>query len=107
MRSPGLEKQSVRDVARGVHRPDPPAAQRAPPAPGLILQRALGNRAFGRFVQAKLRVGPPGDRFEREADRVADAVVSGSAPAPAIPAAAPSIQRMCAECEEEQQAAGG
>ncbi|HWM94881.1 MAG TPA: DUF4157 domain-containing protein [Thermoanaerobaculia bacterium] len=29
-------------------------------------------------VQPKLRVNPPGDRFEREADRVADQVVRGS-----------------------------
>ena len=44
----------------------------------------------GELVQAKLMVGPPGDRFEQEADRVADAVMDGQ-----------SVQRMCAECEEE------
>ncbi|HEX6913301.1 MAG TPA: hypothetical protein VF142_23045, partial [Longimicrobium sp.] len=31
-------------------------------------------------VQAKLAVGAPGDRWEREADRVADAVMRGAMP---------------------------
>ena len=39
-------------------------------------------------VLAKLEVGPPGDAFEREADAVADAVVSGWDASPARPAAA-------------------
>src|SRR5712691_6862946 len=65
--------------------------------PMIRLQRAIGNQAVqrmlqtsGELVQAKLMVGPPGDRFEQEADRVADAVMDGQ-----------SVQRMCAECEEE------
>ncbi|MCE7936996.1 hypothetical protein DCC79_00305 [bacterium] len=44
------------------------------------LQRALGNQAMGRVVQAKLKVGPPGDRHEQEADRMAASVMTGSAP---------------------------
>ena len=32
--------------------------------------------ANGRVLQAKLRLGEPDDRFEREADRMADAVLS-------------------------------
>jgi hypothetical protein len=39
------------------------------------LARALGNRAFGQVLQPKLRVGAPDDRYEREAERVADAVM--------------------------------
>jgi uncharacterized protein DUF4157 len=46
-------------------------------------------------LQAKLRVGAVDDPLECEADRVADAVVSGSA--------APSVQRKCAACEEEEK----
>ena len=44
---------------------------------------SVGNRALAGAVQAKLEVGPAGDRYEREADRVAHGVVSsiGSAPA--------------------------
>jgi hypothetical protein len=37
----------------------------------LRLQRQIGNRATTRLIQAKLNVGPAGDRYEQEADRVA------------------------------------
>ncbi len=51
-----------------------------------VLQRALGNDAFGVLqaklmdgaqlpVQTKLIMGQPGDKYEQEADRVADAVM--------------------------------
>ncbi|MCB1985629.1 MAG: DUF4157 domain-containing protein [Burkholderiales bacterium] len=64
-----------------------------------------------RNIQTKLKIGQPGDRYEQEADRVAEQVVSGSmagaavAGAPAIRPAngTQSIQRMCEECEEELQ----
>ena len=49
------------------------------PAELASLQRTLGNRAMGAMllppVQAKLIVNAGGDRYEREADRVADAVM--------------------------------
>jgi len=46
----------------------------------LFLQRTVGNRAVSRLIrsgglQAKLRIGQPGDVYEQEADRVADAVM--------------------------------
>ena len=46
----------------------------------LYLQRTIGNQAVQRMVrsgalQAKLRIGQPGDKYEQEADRVADAVM--------------------------------
>jgi len=48
-------------------------------APALLaLQRMHGNRYVQRVVagiQAKLAVGQPGDVYEQEADRVADAVM--------------------------------
>jgi hypothetical protein len=63
---------------------DPLALQRAIADPGvaspsdiLALQRLAGNRAVTRLIQAKLTVGPAGDKYEQEADRVADQVVSG------------------------------
>jgi hypothetical protein len=67
---------------------DVPAAQRASNA--LVLQRAAGNRAVARLaksqastkdrptsgtMQAKLTVGPAGDSYEQEAERVADRVM--------------------------------
>jgi len=48
----------------------PPALQHA-----LFLQRSFGNHALDQFIQAKLRIGQPGDRYEQEADRVADEVM--------------------------------
>ena len=63
---------------------DPRPAAIAARAPLVPLQHSIGNRAVGRLVQAKLIVGRPGDRFEREADRVADQVMrmpDGAAPA--------------------------
>ena len=45
------------------------------PSQLLFLQHAYGNRAVQRLIQCKLSVSQPGDRYEREADRVAEAVV--------------------------------
>jgi len=51
-----------------------PPLQRASALRGL--QQTHGNRYVGRLaVQAKLRLGPAGDRYEQEADRVAQRVV--------------------------------
>ena len=59
--------------------------QRAEIAPGslragqvLQLQRTVGNRATGQLLQAKLKLGPVGDVYEQEADRVAAQVVHAS-----------------------------
>ncbi len=50
------------------------ARQRPQPPPGLARAR------IGARIQAKLAVSAPGDAYEREADRVADAVVAGHPP---------------------------
>lgn len=72
-----------------------------------------GNQAIQRrlqscSIQAKLTVSQPADPFEREADRVADTVMRMQVPE-AIAGSAlangsrlPAIQRLCSECEEEQ-----
>ena len=46
----------------------------------LFLQRTAGNQVVSRLMrsgalQAKLRIGQPGDKYEQEADRVVDAVM--------------------------------
>lgn len=46
-----------------------------------ILQQTIGNRATGRLIRAKLKVGRPDDQYEQEADRVAEQVTSMPAPA--------------------------
>lgn len=67
----------------------------------LSLQRAIGNQAVGRLIksgalQAKLRIGQTGDKYEQEADRVADAVMR----MPQAVSGTPGIQRACPKCEE-------
>lgn len=44
------------------------------------------------FIQTKLSVNQPGDIYEREADAVADQVMSGT-----------TVQRKCSECEKEEE----
>jgi len=65
----------------------------------LFLQRTVGNQAVQRLIksgalQAKLRIGQPGDVYEQEADRVADAVMR-------MPE--PEMQRQVEEEEEEEE----
>jgi Domain of unknown function (DUF4157)/D-alanyl-D-alanine carboxypeptidase len=85
----------------------PPLPTRAPLHPILQLQRLIGNRAVSQLIQAKLKVSQPGDVFEQEADRIAEAVMR--MPDPRMlkkvaisqhPQQSP-IQRVCSECEEE------
>ncbi|MBN1136784.1 MAG: DUF4157 domain-containing protein [Anaerolineae bacterium] len=53
---------------------DPESAR---PADVLALQRVAGNQAVSHLIQTKLTVGPADDHYEREAERVAEQVVSG------------------------------
>lgn len=46
------------------------------PQAALALQRLAGNRAVSGLIQARLVVGPAGDRYEQEADRVAEQVLA-------------------------------
>jgi len=64
----------------------------------LFLQRTIGNQAVQRLIksgalQDKLRIGQPGDVYEQEADRVADAVMR-------MPE--PGMQRQVEPEEEEE-----
>jgi hypothetical protein len=70
-------------------------AQRAPVL--LALQRTHGNRYVQRVVtgiQAKLKVGQPGDVYEQEADRVAEQVMR---------MLEPHVQRQAEEEEEQEE----
>jgi Domain of unknown function (DUF4157) len=72
----------------------------------------VGNRAAmlglgAALVQPKLRIGSPGDVFEQEADRVAQAVAcrspSGIAKGRSLQTPPPgSVPRKCAKCEQEE-----
>ena len=74
----------------------------ARPSDILTLQRLVGNRAVTRLIQTKLTVGPAGDRYEQEADRVAEQVVGSQWSADRHrPTSAQPVQRQ--EEEEEVQ----
>ena len=80
-------------------------------------QSTAGLRAAGGVLQAKLFINEPGDAYEQEADRVADAAMRMPEPvrprAPTVQiASAPSLQRKCAcggsegecaACKEERE----
>jgi len=64
--------------------------------------RAGRPRAVPPLIQPKLVVGEVNDPLEHEADRMAEAALTGSAvPAPSHPAGL--LQRKCAACEAEEQ----
>jgi hypothetical protein len=83
--------------------------------PVLRLQRTIGNQAVTRMlsrarpaIQAKLTVNQPGDRYEQEADRVADQVMR--IPDPVAPAELQAstggslgVQRKCSACKAEDE----
>jgi hypothetical protein len=78
-----------------------PAPESLPEHPLLLLRHSMGNRAVGRLLQTKLKVGPSGDRFEQEADRVAEQVMRMPAPpAPEVEPAESQVQRACHLCGE-------
>lgn len=76
------------------------------------LQQTHGNqvvqRLAGQGIQPKFEVGPPNDRYEREAERVARAVTSDSDPTsqhtdhPIV--SGERVQRMCPRCQKRHAA---
>lgn len=101
----------------GERAPFPGPLERTPEQMLLHLQQAVGNRATQALlasgtIQPKLRVGPPDDLLEREADRVADSIVrmpeatAGESTTDAItsiqPTSSARAQRTCHECLEEE-----
>ncbi|MEH2165145.1 MAG: DUF4157 domain-containing protein [Nostoc sp.] len=79
-----------------------------------LLSQAIQQRSFGhdisrislRCPQAKLTVGEPGDKYEQEADRVANQVMRMVVPdklnPPTVEPLQDSLQRKCATCEQEE-----
>lgn len=53
-------------------------------------------------IQAKLKINRIDDQFELEADRTADAVMSGSPPPHVTPVDGAAVQSKCADCEDEE-----
>lgn len=61
----------------------------------LKLHQTIGNQAIGRIIQAKLTIGQPGDKYEQEADSVADTVMRMREP--------PVVRRQMPEPENEEE----
>lgn len=80
--------------------------------PILDPQQGLGNQVMQHLlqagvIQARLKIGRPGDKYEQEAEQVAEAVMRMPDPGASDRAVAPGqetdvrVQRMCTQCEEE------
>lgn len=65
----------------------------AQPFFGKSVSQTVQGKPASPFFQAKLSVNQPNDPYEREADTVANAVVQKK----------PGIQRVCTECEKENE----
>lgn len=100
---PGMEQQ--RQPATIVQRikADPRSLSRADV---MHLQSSIGNQALGKLlrgvhktpIQAKLTIGQPGDKYEQEADRMADQVMRMPEPVNPVNTTSPIQQQ-----EEEEQ----
>jgi hypothetical protein len=81
-----------------------PSGQLAPEA---AVSRYGKDLASGTFLQTKLTVNTPGDRYEREADAMADRVMhmpsGGDLTSPSLTPLPGGVQRKCAACEEEEK----
>jgi hypothetical protein len=105
--------KQVQSKTSGTQARKPAAQARQSTAdPATQFQRALGNSAVTKtasappWVQAKLAVSEPGDRHEREADRVADRVMRMPMPAQPpddVSKRNPAIQRKCDSCGPEDE----
>ena len=96
-------------AGRTARRPAKPG--RSPAVPAAALQRALadprtatpsaihalqqryGNRAVQRLIQARLQVGPAHDRYEQEADDMANRMLRGQGRTPGAARSAGAVQR--------------
>ena len=76
-------------------------ARRSSPAGARGYSNAVSRALRSGTLQAKLKVGPQNDAYEREADAVASRVMEGRSSGPISTLEGGALQRMCAECEEE------
>lgn len=79
---------------------------RSPVEKILYLQRTIGNQSIQRLMksealQAKLTISAPGDRYEREADRVAEQVMRMPEPAVQLEASCPFAKG--SSCKEKEE----
>src|SRR5215471_4568368 len=108
---PKVSRQS-QTLVNQVHAVQPAKPSSSVPAQRSASHPRMGNQAAQRLLldgvmQAKLAINQPGDRFEQEADRIADAVMRMPEPANVQSLrgfsvnSIPAVQRVCPECQEE------
>lgn len=101
MERQGVTKTNRRHQQKGTQPAVKPAlSTRAPVHPLQYLHQTLGNQAISRFIQAKLRIGQPGDKYEQEADRVAEQVMRTPS---AQTTKSEVVQRQGGKPEEEEE----
>lgn len=101
-----IEKKKWTDSGNSVaqtERSNPSQFTASPIERILFLQRTIGNRAVESMIrsgtlQTKLKIGEPGDEYEKEADRVAEQVMR--MPEPHVSTDNFQIRRACLKCEE-------
>ncbi|MBW2738204.1 MAG: hypothetical protein JRE64_05000 [Deltaproteobacteria bacterium] len=76
-KKPEVKRENLASKSRNA---DQSQSMSSPVDQVMYLQRTIGNQAVQRLIksgtlQAKLRIGQPGDKYEQEADRVADEVM--------------------------------
>jgi hypothetical protein len=94
-----------KNSASKIRKTESPQAMSSPVDQVLHLQRMIGNQAVQRLIksgtlQAKLKIGQLGDKYEQEADRVAEQVMRMPDPQ-TVSSGELHIQRACPTCEEE------
>jgi len=97
------ERTVAKAVAQKTSEVVPARKPESASSPSLVmrLQRSLGNREIGYLVQTRPLVGPHGDRYEQEAEAVAEQVM-GMRHEPAETSEAPGqVQRACAHCGQQ------
>ncbi len=98
------KKKETRSSRRSKAEPSSPSSSFADRVQ--FLHRTIGNQSVERMIrsgtlQTKLRIGQPGDVYEKEADRVADQVMRMPEPQK-VSANNFHIQRVCPACEEKE-----
>jgi hypothetical protein len=105
---------AVKETGKGAHQ-----AKKDATVPGRILNpssRYTASKGFNviplfsntsHYLQTKLSVNQPGDKFEQEADTMAERVLKmdtrSVASSQTINAVTPVVQRKCSHCEEEEK----
>lgn len=73
-----------------------------------LVRQILNTSATAPVIQPRLKIGPVNDRYEQEADRIADQVMNItdsqlSGIRPIEQSATNPVQRLCTQCEEEEE----